>query len=157
MDAKQILAATAVVCAGASPAAAKDRLVGVWRLERYVDEIEGHAPVYQLGEQPIGMMIFTADHHISINFMRNPVAAESTSAYDENACNPSWYCSQFGTYTVDKSNGTFTIQVTGSNIPAFMSAPQVRPFAFKDGKLVIAGEYEADGKRARFERVFVRE
>jgi hypothetical protein len=140
------------------PSFANDALVGAWRLERYVDTIEGETPVYGLGENPVGMMIFTKDGHVSINLMRIPTNAEPAAPFDANACNPNWYCSQFGAYTADEKKGAFTIEVTGSNIPAFLGSQQTRPFVIKKDKLIIAGEYSgAEGKTARFERVFVRE
>lgn len=57
--------------AGGRQAAVRD-LVGVWRLESFRDVDDGGGPVGEgpLGPDPRGMLVYTADGHVSVSMMR---------------------------------------------------------------------------------------
>lgn len=87
--------AAAVFLLLAAPAAAhptvsiKSPLIGTWQLEQYVDAPEGGTPVYAFGNFPVGLLVFTADGHVSISLMRNPPAVGTASSDpDPDACIP---------------------------------------------------------------------
>ena len=132
-------------------------LVGVWRLERYVDTPEGAAPVYAFGEQPIGQFIFTADGQASVSIMRNPPDPDAVSTdVDPDACLPAWYCSYFGTYEIAADGAGWIVHVEGGNIPAYIGTRQSRTFQIQGDRLTISGDYQEDGRTVRMERVLQR-
>jgi Lipocalin-like domain len=135
-----------------------DRLIGTWRLVRYVDTPEGEAPIQAYGAAPVGLFIFTADGHVSINIMRNPPAVGiATTDPDPDACIPGWYCSYFGTYVVDRDKSVWVTHVLGGNIPAYLGTDQMRSFTIHGDRLVISETYLENSKRVRGERELVRE
>ncbi len=96
----------------------KNPLVGTWQLEQYVDAPEGGTPVYTFGKFPVGLLVFTADGHVSISLVRNPPAVGTASSDpDPDACIPTWYYSYFGIYRYDRAGPSWTTHVTGGNIP----------------------------------------
>jgi hypothetical protein len=135
-----------------------ERLVGTWRLVRYIDTPEGGAPIQAFGDAPIGLFIFTADGHVSINIMRNPPAVDAaTTDPDPDACIPGWYCAYFGTYVVDRDKGFWVTHVLGGNIPAYLGTDQQRSFTIRGDRLVISETYLQDGKPVQAERELVRD
>lgn len=139
-------------------ALAEPSLVGSWRLEKYVDTPEGGEPVNAFGERPIGLFVFTADGHASISIMRNPPRSDTSVVDpDPDACVPEWYCSYFGTYSVDWTKSRWTVHVEGSNIPSFVGTDQTRAFTLNGDRIVISDSYEDEkGRRVKTERMLVR-
>jgi hypothetical protein len=90
--------------------------------------------------------------------MRNPpdVTAATTDP-DPDACIPGWYCSYFGTYTVDAKKGVWITHVIGGNIPTYLGTDQPRSFTLSGDKLVIWESYQKGDKRVEAERVLIRE
>lgn len=132
-------------------------LVGTWRLLTYIDQPAGGEPVYAFGEHPVGQFIFTASGQISVNIMRNPPAPEAASHdIDPDACVPAWYCSYFGTYTVDAAGHRWTTRVLGGNIPSYLGTAQVRRFEISGDRLRIAETYSEGGRVVRAERILER-
>jgi hypothetical protein len=159
MNQKQtVLAAMAwLACSSAWATPPANELVGSWQLLSYVDAPEGAEPIRAFGNKPIGLFIFTADGHVSINIMRNPPdVASPTADPDPDACLPGWYCSYFGTYTVDTVKGAWTTHVLGGNIPAYIGTDQSRTFTISDDRLVIAESYMQGDRRVHAERILVR-
>ena len=139
-------------------AAAKNPLVGAWKLEQYVDVPEGGAPVYDFGNRPVGLFVFTADGHASISLMRNPPAGGADSSdLDPDECIPAWYCSYFGTYRYDPAGPSWTTHVTGTNIPNYLGTDQPRTFKIEGDVLTVSEVYHSpDGKTVRAKRVLRR-
>ena len=150
-----IAAAFSGVAANASPLT--NPLIGTWMLERHVDTPEGGQPVYTLGEKPVGIMIFTADGHVSINMMRNPPAdADGTVTAPSDDQVPSWYASYFGTYSYDSKGTSWTTHVLGGNVKAYLGTDQTRAFRLEGDALIISSDYQDRGKSIHAERVFRR-
>jgi hypothetical protein len=132
-------------------------LVGTWRLLRYVDTPEGGTSIQPFGTSPVGLFVFTADGQVSISIMRNPPEiTTATTDPDPDACIPGWYCSYFGTYTVDYKRGIWITHVVGGNIPAYLGTDQPRSFTIAHDTLTIAETYMQGTRRVRAERVLVR-
>ena len=123
-----------------------------------MDTPDGAAPIFAFGAEPKGLFIFTVDGHVSISIMRNPpdVMAATTDP-DPEVCIPGWYCSYFGTYTVDDKKGVWITRVLGANIPAYLGTDQPRSFSIHGDRLVISETYQQDDKTVRAERVLIRE
>ena len=133
-------------------------LVGTWHLVTFVDTPETGAPIQAFGSSPIGFFVFTADGHASISIMRNPPnAALTTKDPDPDVCIPDWYCSYFGTYTVDRKNELYIVHVQGSNLPTYVGTDQTRHFSIQGDKLVIEGTYEEGGQQVHTYRLLVRD
>lgn len=144
-----------VAATGTSAASLSNPLVGAWVLERYVDTPDGGTPLHAFGEHPIGLFVFTADGHVSVNLMRNPPGVDETFADpDPDACVPSWYCSYFGTYDYNAAGQSWTTQVIGGNVPAYLGTAQERSFTLAGDRLTISETYiTADGRSVRAERI----
>ena len=49
----------------------RDQLIGAWKLVSYVEEpVDGSAPFHPLGEQPQGIIMYTADGYMSAQLAR---------------------------------------------------------------------------------------
>lgn len=154
---KLALALAAAFLAGPVAAQSIAPIVGTWKLVRYVDTPEKGAPVKPFGDDPIGYFIFTADGHASINILRHPDDRRRPMLdVDPDACVPDWYCSYFGTYSVDPQGGAWKIKVVGGNIPTFLGTEQRRRFRIVDDRLLIEETYIEAGIRVRAERQLVR-
>lgn len=141
----------------APPPVQSNPLLGTWKLEQYVDVPEGGVPVHAFGNPPVGLFVFTADGHASISLMRNPPAIDVPSDDpDPDACIPAWYCSYFGTYRYDRSGPSWTVHVTGGNIPNYLGTDQRRSFRIEGDVLTISETYSADGKTIHAKRVLRR-
>lgn len=152
------LCAVGLAASASAPEPAGSSLVGTWRLVSYVDTPDGSAPILAFGLEPRGLFIFTADGHVSISIMRNPpdITAVTTDP-DPEACIPGWYCSYFGTYSVDVKKGVWITHVMGGNIPAYLGIDQPRSFSIHGDRLVISESYQQGDRRVRAERVLIRE
>ncbi len=143
---------SAVASDAASP------LVGSWRLVSYRDTPEHGPAVEAFGAQPIGVFTFTADGHVSVSLMRNPPGAKLPNPdLDPDSCNPDWYCSYFGTYTVDMNSGTYVVHVQGTNVANMRGTDQLRHFVLSGDRMVITEIYTQDAQQVRGERVLVRD
>ena len=157
MRAKALIAAMILLAGCATAPTSAPTLVGAWRLERYVDTPDGEAPIMAFGEHPVGLFVFTADGHAAISMMANPPRTDAPPDPDPDACQPAWYCSYFGTYTVDWSRSEWNVHVEGGNIPSFIGTDQTRGFRLDGDRIVIAGAYEDEnGRSVRYERVLTR-
>lgn len=133
-------------------------LVGTWRLVRYVDTPENGAPIEEFGPNPVGQFIFTNSGHVAMSLMRNPPdLAKPTVGIDPDACVPAWYCSYFGTYTVDSRSSRWVTHVLGGNIPSYIGTYQLRNFELNGDVLTINESYSESGRTVRALRVLVRE
>ena len=45
----------------------RDQLIGAWKLVSYVEKpIDGSAPFYPMGENPMGIIMYTPDGYMSV-------------------------------------------------------------------------------------------
>lgn len=154
---KQALVIVAAFLAGPAVAQTTAPLVGTWKLVRYVDTPAKGDPVKPFGDDPIGYFIFTADGHASINILRHPNDTRRPMLdIDPDGCVPDWYCSYFGTYSIDSRGEAWAIKVVGGNIPSFLGTEQRRRFRIAGDHLLIEESYIEAGIRVRAERQLVR-
>lgn len=133
-------------------------LVGTWHLVQYMDTPDGGQAIQAFGKEPIGLMIFTPDGHVSISIMRNPPDINAATVDpDPDACVPNWYCAYFGTYTVNYQRGIWVTHVMGGNIPNYLGTNQSRTFTLNGNTLTISESYTADGRHFQAERVLRRD
>ena len=150
---KHALLVAAATLAGPAVAQPVDPLVGTWKLVRFVDASQPEVP----DDDPIGYFMFTADGHASISILSNPRGSKRPMMdVAPEACSPAWYCSYFGTYTLDPEGGAWTIKVEGGNIPTFLGTEQRRRFRISGDHLLVEEIQTASGIRVRAERQLVR-
>jgi hypothetical protein len=127
-----------------------EKLVGTWRIVRFIDT-DAHGKVtYLFGEHPRGYVVYDPTGHLSVQIMRMPARpafaagdddkgtdAEVRAAYDG-------YVAYFGTYRVDEANSVVTHVVEGSLKPSYTGTNQPRPFKLDGDVLVIQGR-DKDG------------
>ncbi|WP_157215905.1 lipocalin-like domain-containing protein [Flavisphingomonas formosensis] len=145
--------------AGAAPQGsdAGSPLVGTWRLVAYSDTPAGGSPVYPFGQNPSGIFQFGPEGIASINIMRNPPNPTGpTVSTGLDACQPAWYCSYYGHYTVDPARGRWTMHVEGGNVPTYLNTDQTRGFRVEGDRLIMSSSYEVNGGTVTAERVLQR-
>ena len=107
----------------------KERLIGAWHLAN-LSGPDGK-PV---SDGPIGMLIYTADGHMSVQLMYPKAASGMSNQYVQNG-----YEASFGSYDVDETKHTVTHHVQGSITRDLLVAkdlPRVYRFT-PDGHLII--------------------
>ena len=141
-----------IVPAPEAPATSKDdakrpaasRLVGTWKLVS-IDERDANGQRIEpldFGPEPIGMIVYDATGHVSVNAMRR---GRSKFASDDVHLAPAelakaamvGYGAYFGTYTVDEKAGLVVHHVEGSLIPNWEGSEQRRRFTISGDKLTL--------------------
>jgi len=117
----------------------RERLIGAWRLVH----IESPGPDGKPAEtpQPIGMLLYTRDGHISVQLMYPKSAAGVSNEYVRNG-----YEASFGSYDIDQAAHRLTHHVQGSNTGDLLvgkNLPRAYQFNGK-GQLVIRSANPAD-------------
>jgi hypothetical protein len=150
---------TAATPTAAAPAAT-DGIVGTWRLVTFEDVEDGKI-LRPFGEKPLGLFIYTADGHISIQIANpaNPSCfapgklAGRGKADDRagSACTPAQMqalldgtVAYWGTYMVDMAAGIVTHNVLSDVSNGYTGTAQPRPFKLDGDRLEIG-----DGKTWR--------
>src|SRR3984885_4299745 len=127
-----------------------EKLVGTWRIVRFIDTDARGKVTYLFGENPKGHIVYDPTGHLSVQIMRTPARppfsagdddkgtdAEVRAAYDG-------YAAYFGTYRVDEANSVVTHVVEGSLKPSYTGTDQPRPFKLDGDVLLIQGR-DKDG------------
>ena len=121
----------------------KEKFVGTWHLVSSEFRRADGEVTYPLGQDVVGLLIYTADGYMSANLMQTDrptfasgdrtlgTPAEIKAAFD--GC-----FSYFGTYTVDDEAGTVTHHVKGSIWPNNHGKNQVRLFTFAGKRLTLS-------------------
>jgi hypothetical protein len=114
--------------------AAKD-LLGAWRLESWSFVYDDGRPAeYPLGPDAKGLILYTADGHVSATLMRTTGAAEAF-AYA-------------GRYEVHDGAVFHSIEVATN--PALVGITSTRHIALDDGRLTLSGpDFSADSGRTQ--------
>ena len=111
-----------------------DRLVGTWRVVRYVDTDPAGNVTYPFGEKPSGYFVYDATGHLSVQIMRTPARPLFAAGDDDKGTDAevraayNGYAAYFGTYRVDEANSVVTHIVEGSLNPSYTGTEQPRPF-----------------------------
>jgi len=85
----------------------RERLIGAWHLE-HIDSPSGDGKPSD-APQPMGMLIYTRDGHISVQLMFPKSAGSLSNEYVRNG-----YEASFGSYTIDEKTHILTHHVLGS-------------------------------------------
>jgi hypothetical protein len=117
----------------ALPAAAqvtKAKLVGTWKVESVVNEMDGKKTEL-FGAKPVGYFMFQPDGHFStqiVNPSRAKYAANSRmkATADEQKQTIEGTITTFGTYKLNEKDGTLNLHIIGSSYPNWDGTDQVR-------------------------------
>jgi hypothetical protein len=118
----------------------KDQLVGTWTFVSSTTKLPDGGPAW--GSNPKGLVIFTANGRYSSQLMRSdrPKFASNnraTGTPDENKAVVQGVSSNFGTYSVNEANKTFTVRFEGSSYPNWEGTEQTRAFTLAGDELKV--------------------
>jgi len=117
---------------GASHNSTKERLVGAWHLAHI--DVPGPDGKPRDIPQPLGMLIYTRDGHMSVQLMYPKTANAESNEYVRDG-----YEASFGSYDVDEGAHTLTHHVQGSvtrDLLVGKDLPRVFHLT-EDGRLII--------------------
>ncbi|HEY0701209.1 MAG TPA: lipocalin-like domain-containing protein [Candidatus Acidoferrales bacterium] len=110
---------------------ARAKLIGAWRLVA-LDEPGADGKINHLTDRQ-GMLIYTADGHMSVQLMLPAADSDVSNDYVKEG-----YEASFGSYDVDEAAHTVTHHVQGSVTRGLVGKDLPRAFSFSnDGKLII--------------------
>jgi hypothetical protein len=139
-----------------------EKLVGTWSVVSFADSLSNGGMYYQLGENPSGGILYTADGFMSLQLAREPrqtFAAGYQQATREEIKNAlEGYVALYGTYSIDEQECVVTHHVLGCTWPDMVGTNQVRPFELSGDTLTLKPPpFEMDGvvhtRRLVLERV----
>ena len=126
----------------------KEQLVGAWTIVSVSSKLPDGSPVW--GDSPLGLIVFTSDGHYSTQLMRSDLPkyasnnrAKGTS--EEYKAIGMGSIANFGTYSVDEANKTFTISYDGSTFPNRKGTKETRPFVIEGDQLRITNPAPSTG------------
>jgi hypothetical protein len=155
------LAALTLVALLSNDAGAQQKtLVGTWAFVSSTGKLADGTPTW--GSNPNGLLIFTDNGRYSSIITRMGVpkfAAKNRmqGTPDENKAAVQGSIANFGTYTVNEANKTFTVRYEGSTYPNNEGTEQTRPFTITGDELKVinpastatGGQSELIYKRAK--------
>ena len=109
----------------------KEQLVGAWTIVSASTKLPDGTLAW--GADPIGLIVFTNSGHYSTQLMRSDLPTYASNNRSKGT--PEEYkaiamgsVANFGTYSVNEENKTFTISYDGSSFPNRKGAKETRPF-----------------------------
>lgn len=120
----------------------RQALLGGWVLESFVSRDAATGDVrHPFGEQPTGLILYTADGHMS---------AQLIPGTDE-------FVSYGGRFDVDEAAATVTHHVMIATMPELLLHPQLRHARVEGDRLTLAASLTADGSTTHNTLVWRRE
>lgn len=110
----------------------RDQLIGAWKLVSYVEKpIDGSAPFYPTGENPMGIITYTPDGYVSAQLMRPdrkpfPSGDWFGGTTDEYRQEPTNYIAYSGPFHLDEEHKTLTHSMFVSMFPNWNGQTQPR-------------------------------
>jgi hypothetical protein len=109
-------------------------LVGTWRLSAMTREDESGHPHPFWGDQPLGLLVYTSDGHVSAQVYdaRRPELGVPWDSAGAEAARSAFagLATYFGTYAIDTEAGTVTHTVEGAMAPDWIGARLIRSYKF---------------------------
>lgn len=137
------------------------RVVGTWRLTTFEDRSDEGAVKHPYGERPMGLLIYDATGHMSIQIMKMP--HPKVASGDEEKITPAEkialfdaYTAYWGKYRVDTARGVVIHRAEGDLSDVYIGEDEERPFELTGDRLTIRPTWMADGRRWTGVRVFER-
>jgi hypothetical protein len=121
--------------------AIRQQFIGTWHLVRQVSHNLDGSIVYPRGEEPLGILIYDALGHVTVQLMRRDRALHADMGDLDTAMGE--YLGYFGTYSIDEASSVITHHVRGASFPPYIGSDQRRQYTFsEDGEVLILS---ADG------------
>jgi Lipocalin-like domain len=126
--------------ANAQQKSLKEQLVGTWVQVSAVNTATNGTKSDLFGPNPKGIMIFESNGQYAQIGMRSDLPKfgtnnRATGTADENKAVVQGSIAYFGTYSVNESDKSFTVQVAGSTFPNWTGTAQKRPFSISGDEL----------------------
>ena len=120
------------------------KLLGAWRLTRYVAESPNGDAVYPLGPDAIGYIMYTTDGHMSASVMRSTRARFASNDMmggtpDELAVAAAGYLSYAGMFEVDEANSVVVHHIKTALVPNWVGTDFKRKVILDGDKLELRG------------------
>jgi lipocalin-like protein len=116
----------------------KEQMVGAWTLVSVTTKLPDGSPAW--GANPTGLMIFTDNGRYSLHIIRSDLPKFASNNRTKGT--PEEYkavvhgsISNFGTYTINEVNKTFTIRYDGSTFPNRIGKEDTRPIVVEGDEL----------------------
>jgi hypothetical protein len=115
-----------------------DKLVGTWRIVRFVDTDPSGKVTYLRG-----YIVYDPTGHLSVQIMRMLAQPTFAAGDDDKGTDAKvravydGFVAYFGTYRVDEANSVVTHVVEGSLKPSYTGTEQPRPFKLDGDVLII--------------------
>ena len=121
---------------------AAQQLEGVWRLVSSEFRTTSGKVIYPLGEDAVGLAIFTPSGYMSAQLMRPGRAAfesgdQAGGTEQEIHVALQGYAAYYGQCEVDEENRVLTTRVEGSLFPNWVGGRQVRYYEFSGQQLIL--------------------
>ena len=125
----------------------RDQLIGAWKLYSYVEiPVDGSESFYPMGEQPMGIIMYTADGYMSAQLMK-PEGRENFAINDfykgsleEYKAAGSTYVAYTGPLKVNEEQRTLTHSMFISLFPNWMGQTQPRVVSLEGDVLTLGTE-----------------
>jgi hypothetical protein len=139
----------------------KEQLVGTWIQVSAVNTAANGTKSDLFGPNPKGIMIFETNGRYAQIGMRPDLPKFGTNnramgTADENKAVVQGSIAYFGTYSVNETDKSFTVQVEGSTFPNWTGTAQKRPFSISGDELTfttavasVGGTNEVKWRRAK--------
>jgi hypothetical protein len=122
----------------------RDQLIGAWKPVSYVEEpVDGSAVNYPMGENPMGIIMYTPDGYMSAQLMhpdRTPFASGDwfDGTLEEYKQEASTYIAYSGPFHVDEEKGTLTHTMYVSLFPNWTGQTQPRVMRLEGDSLFLS-------------------
>ncbi len=121
----------------------KEQFIGTWKLVSIEFRRSDGQLTYPMGRDAVGIIMYDANGHMSVNIMRPDRQAFATG--DQLKGTPmeiksafEGFVAYYGVYEVNQENGTVTHHVEGSLFPNWVGSAQRRFFEFSGNRLTLS-------------------
>nr|WP_174506777.1 lipocalin-like domain-containing protein [Acinetobacter sp. Marseille-Q1620] len=132
----------------------RDKLIGTWKLETYVEvPIDGSEPFYPLGKHATGIIMYTPDGYMSAQLMGEERLAFASGDWfkgtdEEYIAEAQSYIAYSGRYFVDETNQGLQHEMQVSLFPNWLGQQQARIVSLEGNTLKLgpASPIQSKGK-----------
>ncbi|MBK8029651.1 MAG: lipocalin-like domain-containing protein [Anaerolineae bacterium] len=126
-------------------------IVGAYRLLDQISIYPSGKTEHPRGEQPTGLLLYTADGRMSVHLLRSDRAVSGSFNSLETALNE--YLGYYGTYVVNEATKTITHHVEGSSFPSWIGTDLVRGFEWDGERLILRAEMGSTTRILTWQRI----
>ena len=128
----------------------KDKLVGTWAFVSAVNTMPDGRKIEPNGKAATGILMFDAAGHFSWQIIRSDIPKlasnnRQTGTPEENKAVAQGVLAYFGTYSIDDTGKSLTMQIATSSFPNFNGANQKRSVTLSGDELTITNQAGASG------------